>query len=160
MQECKGRRNRIRAQTSSCYTGSTSNTWRDRDQDARISRVAKVAAESVAEMGSAAGDGIGVNHSLIQNLFALDRAQSTELGHLRATVTVLVDMLLDAGALDETAFNYRLEAEIDRFDSEEKAAATIARKVECYNCRQQFEPERTQVDGTGTICDRCLHTSG
>ena len=111
-------------------------------------------------MGSATGDGIGANHGLIQNLFALDRAQSAEIGHLRVTVSVLLEMLMEVGALDENAFKYRLEAAIDRFDVEEAQAVAEARKVQCYNCREHVEPERTQVDATGTICDVCFSRGG
>ena len=137
-----------------------SRSWYDRMQDSRIDHIAQEAAASVAEMGSATGDGIGANHALIQNLFALDRAQSVEIDRLRATVKVLVDMLLDAGALDQSAFRYRLEAEIDRADAERQEEVAAARKVECYACGQQVEPEQTQVNAIGTICDRCFHKSG
>lgn len=112
----------------------------------------------VADLGSVTGDSIGANHGLIQNLFALDKAQAAEIDHLRATVDVLVDMLIDAGVIDEKTFGYRLEAEFDRVDSERREEEQAARLVECYSCGKKVDPKRTQVDAVGTICDVCFNS--
>jgi hypothetical protein len=46
----------------------------------------------------------------LRRLAQVDKTQAAELDRLRATINVLVSMLVEAGALDAKVFGYRMEA--------------------------------------------------
>ncbi len=116
--------------------------------------------------------------SQLRSLFELDEAQGEEIARLRAVIEVLCKMLLEAGAIDETVFSYRLDAAIEESQrvKNEAIAADAARRAEaeraraasaemaaegvggtttCSACGEDVPSRATQFTESGVVCDAC-----
>jgi hypothetical protein len=75
------------------------NEWTQRE---RINE----AADEINSLRAARAD----SHRAIERLFALDRLQGEELAAVRVTLEVLINLLIESGAVDEKTLRYRIEA--------------------------------------------------
>jgi hypothetical protein len=78
---------------------------------------------------------------------------------LSATVAVLVKMLAEAGQLDPTVVQYRVEAELEERRNpaprppQAPDAPDAPRMIHCSKCLRMVHAERTIMTANGAICD-------
>ena len=76
--------------------------------------------------------------------------QREDLRELATVISVLVDMLAEAGALDESKLRSRVQNERAAMDE-----AAKHRTVTCASCRREVAIAQTTITGDGVVCDRC-----
>ena len=95
-------------------------------------------------------DGMADN---VANLGAQVTRLRAQVHDLSTTVTVMMRMLAESGALDATVLKYRVEAELEAIA--DARANPAAQTVACITCGQVVAAARTVLTGDGAVCDGC-----
>lgn len=92
--------------------------------------------------------------SQLRELYALDREQGRELRHLRATVRVLGELLVENG-VDPSVLQIRVQAAIGETEIKAAERAKAEKMIACASCGKKVPLQRTNITASGTVCDRC-----
>lgn len=103
----------------------------------------------------------------VQQLLEVDRQQQLEIQRLRVTVSVLVQMLAEAGALDGKTFGYRVDAAFADLEPDPGAVTASKAKsdgggdplVACTRCKLEFPLSGLSVLPNGYFCEACSQQS-
>jgi formylmethanofuran dehydrogenase subunit E len=102
--------------------------------------------DSVTQMSEAMADNMANLGSQVTRLKA-------QVQDLSTTMTVMMRMLAESGALDATVLKYRVEAELEAIA--DARANPAAQTVKCITCNQVVPATNTVLTGDGTVCDAC-----
>lgn len=109
----------------------------------------------------------GVTDALAQQigrLFQLDQDQSKEIDRVHVVIQVLIQQLVQAGALDETDLSVRIEAALDQLENPDPPATDQAvqghqaapmRTVQCSVCQKDVPEHQTLFTEMGQACPTC-----
>jgi hypothetical protein len=90
----------------------------------------------------------GLTSDVMSSLASRIVALQQEVARQNAALTVLTQMLLERGVVDGNALKAR-------FDQLLAANAASANLIACARCRKTVDKRRTQMSGSGPICEAC-----
>jgi hypothetical protein len=97
----------------------------------------------------AANFAANVANATIADVAQLVHRQQAVIRDLSVTVSVLAQMLVDAGVVDLAALTTRVEREI----AEQREAS---QRVKCTECGNQVPIAKTDIRASGPVCDACI----
>jgi hypothetical protein len=99
---------------------------------------------------------VSVDGQSVGMLFELDRVQGEEIARLRATVNVLVDLLVETGALNEEILSDRLRAALQAATPPAPPADPDAQQITCAACGRGVTVAEAARGVAGVVCHDCF----
>jgi formylmethanofuran dehydrogenase subunit E len=90
-----------------------------------------------------------IANASMADLAQLVHRQQAVIRDLSVTVTVLAQMLVDAGVVNAQTFTQNVDAGI-------AAQREVSQRVKCGSCRNEVPIANTDIRADGPICDACV----